>query len=150
MLSSGHCHCQTITPRTATLACSRSTNELSSFQEKVFKIDDHMGIAIAGLTSDARTLATHMRSECLNYKYLYGSPMVTGRLVAALADKHQKKTMASWRRPYGVGMLVIGADVSIYFVMMTPEDALPLACNRFFRFHSSNSIQCHIYIYNDD
>jgi 20S proteasome subunit alpha 6 len=90
----------------------RSTNELSSFQEKVFKIDDHMGIAIAGLTSDARTLATHMRSECLNYKYLYGSPMVTGRLVAALADKHQKKTMASWRRPYGVGMLVIGADVS--------------------------------------
>lgn len=91
-------------------AIKRSTNELSSFQEKVFKIDDHMGIAIAGLTSDARTLATHMRSECLNYKYLYGSPMVTGRLVAALADKHQKKTMASWRRPYGVGMLVIGAD----------------------------------------
>lgn len=29
---------------------------LGSFQKKLFKIDDHMGIGIAGLTSDARVL----------------------------------------------------------------------------------------------
>lgn len=91
-------------------ALKRSTNELASYQEKVFKIDDHMGIAISGLTSDARTLATYMRSECLNHKYLYGSPQVTGRLVASVAERHQRRTMASWRRPYGVGLLVIGQD----------------------------------------
>lgn len=51
-----------------------------------------------------------MRSECLNHKYSYGTPMITGRLVAAVADKYQKKTMASWKRPYGVGILTIGAD----------------------------------------
>ena len=34
----------------------RSSSELASYQKKVFKIDEHVGIAIAGLTSDARVL----------------------------------------------------------------------------------------------
>jgi len=29
----------------------RSSSELASYQQKVFKIDDHIGIAIAGLTA---------------------------------------------------------------------------------------------------
>jgi 20S proteasome subunit alpha 6 len=36
---------------------SRSSHELSSYQKKIFKIDDHIGIAISGLTADARSLA---------------------------------------------------------------------------------------------
>ena len=35
----------------------RSPNELASYQKKLFKIDDHIGIAISGLTADARSLA---------------------------------------------------------------------------------------------
>lgn len=46
----------------------RSESELSSYQRKVFKIDDHMGIAIAGLTADGRILCRHMRNECLNHR----------------------------------------------------------------------------------
>mmetsp|Transcript_590 Transcript_590/g.756 ORF Transcript_590/g.756 Transcript_590/m.756 type:complete len:216 (-) Transcript_590:204-851(-) len=91
-------------------AVRRSTNALASSQKKIFKIDDHLGIAISGLTADARVLATYMRTECLNHKYLYNSPMVTGRLVSDIADKHQSKTQASWKRPYGVGMLIVGLD----------------------------------------
>ena len=34
----------------------RSTGELASYQQKMFRIDDRVGIAIAGLTSDARVL----------------------------------------------------------------------------------------------
>lgn len=34
----------------------RSSGELASYQQKMFRIDDHVGIAIAGLTSDARVL----------------------------------------------------------------------------------------------
>jgi 20S proteasome subunit alpha 6 len=37
-------------------ALKRSPSELASYQQKVFRIDDHMGIAISGLTSDARSL----------------------------------------------------------------------------------------------
>lgn len=35
----------------------RSTGELASYQKKLIRIDDHLGIAIAGLTSDARVLS---------------------------------------------------------------------------------------------
>ena len=73
-------------------------------------MDDNKGIAIAGLTSDARALATFMRVECLNYRFSRGTPMVTGRLVGLVADKHQNRTMMSSKRPYGVGLLVAGVD----------------------------------------
>jgi len=53
----------------------RSASELSSHQKKIFKIDDHVGIAIAGLVADARVLAKYMRTECINYRYTYDCPM---------------------------------------------------------------------------
>jgi 20S proteasome subunit alpha 6 len=55
----------------------------------VLKIDDHMGISLAGLTADARTLAKYMRTECLNHKFVYGSNMQARRLAVDLADMHQ-------------------------------------------------------------
>jgi 20S proteasome subunit alpha 6 len=47
----------------------RAQNDLSSHQRKVFKIDDHMGIAIAGLTADGRVLCKYMRNECINHRW---------------------------------------------------------------------------------
>lgn len=46
----------------------RSQTELSSSLRKVFKIDDHMGIAISGIVSDGRSLCRYLRNECLNHK----------------------------------------------------------------------------------
>ena len=37
-------------------ALRRSTNELASYQKKIEKIDNHMGIAMSGLTADGRSL----------------------------------------------------------------------------------------------
>mmetsp|Transcript_7513 Transcript_7513/g.22767 ORF Transcript_7513/g.22767 Transcript_7513/m.22767 type:complete len:279 (-) Transcript_7513:187-1023(-) len=88
----------------------RSESELSSFQRKVFKVDDHMGIAISGLTADGRVLCKYMRNECLNHRYIYESAMPVGRLVRQVADKHQVSTQRSWKRPFGVGLLVAGYD----------------------------------------
>jgi 20S proteasome alpha/beta subunit len=52
-----------------------------------------MGIAIAGLASDGRVLAKYLRNACLNHRYVYESPMDTGRLVLQLSDsKNKKKT----------------------------------------------------------
>ncbi|KAF5837896.1 nucleophile aminohydrolase [Dunaliella salina] len=63
----------------------RSESELSSYQRKVFKIDDHMGIAIAGLTADGRVLCRYMRNECLNHRIGWGhkaAPANMGCVVA--------------------------------------------------------------------
>lgn len=64
----------------------RSASELASHQKKIFCIDDHMGIAIAGLAADARVLSKYMRTECLQHKYIYDTPMQASRLVNQVAD----------------------------------------------------------------
>jgi len=91
-------------------ALSRASSELSSYQRKIFDIDDHMGISISGLTADARVLCKWLRTECLNYKYVYEAQQPVGRLVRKLADKHQVHTQRYGRRPYGVGLLIAGVD----------------------------------------
>jgi len=89
----------------------RSQSELAEEKKKVMKIDNHLAIGIAGLTSDARVLAEYMRNECLNHQYIYDTPKNVGRLVAAIGDKSQAKTQqSSGKRPYGVGLLVAGCD----------------------------------------
>jgi len=95
----------------AVLVCfKRAQGELASYQKKVFRIDDHIGIGISGLTADARVLANYMRTECLNEKYTFDTPMNVGRLIAQIGDKSQQKTQRSSKRPYGVGLLVAGYD----------------------------------------
>lgn len=88
----------------------RQQQQFSSFDEKLFKVDHHCGMAIAGLTADARVLADYMRSECLHHKYVFDEPMPIGRLVAQLGDKAQEKTLNAGKRPYGVGLLVSSFD----------------------------------------
>ena len=70
----------------------RQASELASYQQKVFKVDSHMGVATSGLISDARVLVQYMRNECLNHRYVYSSPMPTERLVTKLSDKSQHFT----------------------------------------------------------
>ena len=74
------------------VAFKRQADELASYQEKLFKVDDHMAISISGLTADARFLCKHMRTECLNHKFVYGGTLQTGRLVTQVADMHQRCT----------------------------------------------------------
>jgi 20S proteasome subunit alpha 6 len=88
----------------------RSSSDLASYQKKIFKIDEHMGIAISGLIADARSLSLWMRNECLNHKYVYETPIQAGRLVIKLSDKSQVYTQKDEKRPYGVGLLVAAFD----------------------------------------
>ncbi|KAK0490667.1 20S proteasome subunit [Armillaria novae-zelandiae] len=94
------------------LALKRSAGELASYQQKMFRIDDHVGIAIAGLTSDARVLSNFMRQQAMSSRMIFNRPIPVNRLVSAMADKAQVNTQEYGRRPYGVGFLVIGQDQS--------------------------------------
>jgi 20S proteasome subunit alpha 6 len=85
-------------------------NELCSYQSKMFKLDKHVGMAISGMTSDARYLARVMRTELLNHRYVYESALPVQRLVVSVSDKAQASTQRSSKRPLGVGTLVVGVD----------------------------------------
>jgi len=65
----------------------KSPHDLASHQEKVFEIDEHMGIAIAGLTADARHLCKFMRQESLNYWFTHESRHPTERMIVKIAKK---------------------------------------------------------------
>ncbi|ORY30031.1 20S proteasome subunit [Naematelia encephala] len=92
------------------LTLKRSTGELATYQKKLIRIDDHVGVAIAGLTSDARVLSNFMRQQAMSSKMLYNRPIPVARVVQGIADRAQTNTQQYGRRPYGVGFLVIGRD----------------------------------------
>ncbi|ODV90157.1 hypothetical protein CANCADRAFT_43836 [Tortispora caseinolytica NRRL Y-17796] len=92
------------------VALKRNTEDLGSYQKKILRIDDHMGIAIAGLTPDARVLSSFLRQQAMASKMRYGRPLPVIKAANALADKAQGKTQYYGRRPYGLGLLIIGVD----------------------------------------
>ena len=94
------------------LGLKKSPHDLAIHQEKVFEIDDHMGIVISGMTADARFLRKFMMNACINYEFVYGSKHPTERLIAAIAKKSQVKTAHPSKRPFGVGLLVGSIDAA--------------------------------------
>jgi 20S proteasome subunit alpha 6 len=94
------------------IALKRASSELSAHQKKILEIDDYVGMSIAGITADARILSRYLRQECLNYRFSYDDYYPVGRLISKLGNKMQVCTQRYDRRPYGVGLLVAGYDVS--------------------------------------
>jgi 20S proteasome subunit alpha 6 len=101
------------------IALKRSPDKLAAYQKKLYKVDDHMGVGMSGLTADGRSLVKYMRTETLNHRYVYGTPMQGSRLVTDLADMHQRCTQSYVRRPYGVGLLVATYDQTGPHLFMT-------------------------------
>ncbi|CDU23604.1 probable PRE5-20S proteasome subunit (alpha6) [Sporisorium scitamineum] len=92
------------------VALKRAPSELASYQKKMLRIDNHIGIGFSGLTSDARVLSTYMRQLALSSRLVYSRPLPISRVVDSLADRAQFNTMDYGKRPYGVGFLIIGVD----------------------------------------
>ncbi|KAK4192963.1 ADC synthase [Podospora australis] len=78
--------------------------------KKVFPIDEHVGIAIAGLTSDARVLSNFMKQQCLGHRLSYNRNMPVKELVGMIGSKAQNNTQHYGKRPYGVGLLIAGVN----------------------------------------
>jgi len=88
----------------------RNAEELSSYQKKIVGVDDHLGVALAGLASDARVLSNFMKQQSLSSKMTYGRPIPVERIVNQIGDRAQTNTQHYGKRPYGVGLLVAGVD----------------------------------------
>ncbi|CEM31098.1 unnamed protein product [Vitrella brassicaformis CCMP3155] len=93
-------------------ALKKAQTQMSSHQQKLYKVDDHVGFAASGLTADARVLASYMRTQCQQEKYEFDEALPVGRLVADVGDRSQANTQRMGKRPYGVGLLVAGSDMT--------------------------------------
>ena len=74
--------------------------------QKLFKIDDNLGLTVAGVVGDAQTLARYITAEVELYKLKRGQPM-TVRSAATLTSN----ILAGSRfYPYWVGLILGGTD----------------------------------------
>ena len=68
---------------------NRAPSDLSYPQKKIMQLDDHIGVSMAGLTADAKSLSRWMRSECLNSRYFHDTPLRVSALMSELGNKMQ-------------------------------------------------------------
>jgi len=78
--------------------------------KKIFRIDDHVGVAIAGLSPDARVLIKQARLFCQSNKMTYDEPADVEDLASGVGDLLQRYTQNAGVRPFGVSMLFGGVD----------------------------------------
>lgn len=76
----------------------------------MYKLDEHVACAVAGITSDANILINTARLAAQRYTFTYCEPMPVEQLVQALCDKKQGYTQFGGLRPFGVSFLFAGWD----------------------------------------
>jgi proteasome alpha subunit len=76
--------------------------------EKIFKIDEHIGVASSGLVGDARSLVDRARIECQINRVTYDEKIDVEALAKRLCDHMQTYTQFGGARPYGTALLIAG------------------------------------------
>jgi proteasome alpha subunit len=78
--------------------------------EKIFKIDEHIGVASSGLVGDARALVDRARVESQINRVSYNEAIDVETLAKKLCDHMQTYTMFGVARPYGTALLIAGVS----------------------------------------
>jgi len=69
-------------------------------------VDNHVGMAAAGLVTDARQLAEIARDECSTYRSDYGSPIPLKQLSHRVSSYMHNYTLYSAIRPFGATIMM--------------------------------------------
>ncbi len=86
--------------------------EEPEYFRKIFQLDEHIGAAIAGLSSDARVLINQARVFCQSNRLLYDEAVDIEVLTQRIGDLAQVYTQNAGVRPFGVSMIIAGVDAS--------------------------------------
>jgi len=78
--------------------------------QKLFKVDQHIGIAAAGYIPDARSQVTDARFFSQSSKMVYDEPVSVETVAKHIADQCQQYTQYAGARPIGVALIIGGVD----------------------------------------
>ena len=78
--------------------------------EKLFQIDEHIGVVAAGLLADARVLVNQLMVRAQVNRITYEEPIDVWSLAKVLGDRMQLSTLYAGLRPFGVSFLIGGVD----------------------------------------
>ena len=96
----------------AIIAVEEKTRDLQveDITQKIFQVDDHIGIAAAGYIPDARILVDNARFFSQSNKLTYDESVDIETVAKHLADQAHQFTQYSGVRPFGVALIVAGVD----------------------------------------
>ena len=84
--------------------------EEAEYSWKIFKVDDHVGAAIVGLSSDARVLIDQARIYAQSNKLTYDEAVDVEVVTKKICDIQQMYTQHAGVRPFGVSIIFGGVD----------------------------------------
>ena len=96
-----------------------SVLEDAEYFRKIFQLDEHVCMAIAGLSSDARVLINQARVYCQSNRLLYDEAIDVEILTRRIGDISQMYTQHAGVRPFGVSTIIAGVDDTGCRVMTT-------------------------------
>ncbi|MCY3854002.1 MAG: archaeal proteasome endopeptidase complex subunit alpha [Thaumarchaeota archaeon] len=82
--------------------------QISQNSQKIFQIDDHIGVAAAGYIPDARNQVDSARFFAQSNKLIYNEPVDAESVAKHLADQCQQFTQYAGVRPFGVALIIGG------------------------------------------
>ncbi|NIR88107.1 archaeal proteasome endopeptidase complex subunit alpha [Candidatus Bathyarchaeota archaeon] len=77
---------------------------------KIYKVDDHVGAAVAGMWPDARVLIDKARVHAQSNRLMYEEPIGVQALTKHIGDIKQPCTQHIWVRPFGASLILGGVD----------------------------------------
>lgn len=92
------------------LAVEEKARKLQSIgqTQKIFQIDDHIGVAAAGYIPDARMQVDHARFAAQSNKLIYDEAVDVEGIAKSVADVAQQFTQYAGVRPFGVALVLAG------------------------------------------
>lgn len=103
--------------------------QLSDVTQKIFQVDDHIGVAAAGYIPDARTQVDHARFFAQSNKLIYDEPVDVEGVAKNLADMAQQYTQYAGVRPFGVALILAGVDKSGSSLFLTDPSGTYIGYN---------------------
>jgi proteasome alpha subunit len=91
--------------------------------EKIFQIDDHIGVATSGLVADARRLVEDARVRAQRNRLVYSEPISVSALTRDLCDIKQAYTQYGGARPFGTALLIAGVNDRPHLFETDPSGA---------------------------
>ena len=84
--------------------------QVEDITQKIFQVDEHIGIAAAGYIPDARVLVDSARFFSQSNKLTYDESVEVETVAKHLADQSHQFTQYSGVRPFGVALIIAGVD----------------------------------------
>ena len=81
-----------------------------NFSQKIYEVDEHIGAAVVGLSSDARVLIDEARVFAQSSRLMYDEPVDVEMVAKRIGDIKQLYTQHGGVRPFGVSIIFAGVD----------------------------------------